>query len=84
MSMMQEWYEARLKDTFDLIEQWKIVAKQLKAENDQLLADKERLDAAEKMRLCLVSEPNGQWTYQNPSDNTYPSIRAAIDAAKNG
>lgn len=48
---------------------------------DELKKDKERLDAAEKMRLCLVSEPNGQWTYHNPSDNAHPTIRAAIDAA---
>ena len=53
MSTMQEWYEARMKDSLDLIEQWKIVAKQLKAENDELRVInkslKDALEAAKKV-----------------------------------
>ena len=53
----------------------------MKMEEIDELKDKELLDAAERMRLCLVQEPNGGWTYRNPSITSYPTIRDAIRAA---
>jgi uncharacterized protein YPO0396 len=45
---IQEWNEARLKDAMDLIHQWKTLAKQFQAENDELRAiNKSLIDALE-------------------------------------